>query len=281
MNINTVLFPTDFSDNAEKALPYALEICKRADARLSIMHSADRPFDYGSDDEEAHKSHTQNLHRMMDRLVEEIKQEKKNRPLQVKTVLESGNTVSSILGQVTQLDADLIVMGTKGASGVKKVLYGSNTTDLILKSKVPVLAIPENVSYHGIEHITFTTDFHDRDLEALGDTVQLATLFDAATTVLHVDMNNDFLTDIKFRGFRDLAAEELGDEKLEFQRVYEFSYYAGIADYLTDHTTSLLVMVRYKKPFFDSLLKMDHTKQMGFSTKIPLLVLPGEAYKDQ
>ena len=52
----------------------------------------------------------------------------------------------------------LIIMGTKGASGIKAVSMGSNTDNVITKVKYPVLAVPENAEYHRPKEIAFPTD---------------------------------------------------------------------------------------------------------------------------
>ncbi|WP_273568521.1 universal stress protein [Maribacter halichondriae] len=55
---------------------------------------------------------------------------------------------------------DLIVMGTKGATGLKKATVGSNTGDVITKIKQPLLAVPEDTVYEKPREIAFATDYH-------------------------------------------------------------------------------------------------------------------------
>lgn len=77
------------------------------------------------------------------------------------------------------------------------------------------------------------------------------------------------------RGFKEIATKQLNYESLDFELITQKNFIAGVADFLESHSTSLITMVRYEKPFFSKLLNKDHSKELGFYSKIPLLVLIG------
>lgn len=62
---------------------------------------------------------------------------------------------------------DLIIMGTKGKSNVEKTLFDSISSDVMLKSDVPVLLVPDGKAYFGFDRLVFATDYNDNDLEVL------------------------------------------------------------------------------------------------------------------
>lgn len=278
LDFNHILFPTDFSENAQKALPFALEIARRADATITIMHVIQEPYDFAPMVEEVKRNTTKKVERLLQDMIDGVRKKEEYQGLKIESVIRTGSTVYSILEESRDLDADLIVMGTKGATGMKKILFGSITSEIVLQSGIPVLAIPQHSEYWDIDHITFTTDYHDGDLEALKEIAGLAQLFDSKITVLHVAPERNLKEEIQYRGFREWAGEEIDftETEIAYELMVKKDFYTGLSDYLNDQTTQLITMIRYKKPFFHSLLEKDHTKQMGFYTKVPLLVLPGE-----
>lgn len=254
MQLNRILHPTDFSDSSGDALAYAGQIARDTGAELLVMHSAKSPYIYGSD-----------------RMMEEWISKPEYHDLDIKTSIKAGDVVPNILNE----SADLIVLGSKGKSGIEKVLFGSVTRNLILRSDAPLLIIPAKSTYTGLKHITFTTDYHEGDLATLQQTAELADFFKSGITVLHVAAAENLQTTIRYKGFREIVREQINYASIDFRLLIESDFYTGITSFLENEKTDLIVMTRYKKPFFGNLIERDHTQQMGFFTEVPLLILPG------
>ncbi|MDZ7691061.1 MAG: hypothetical protein U5K69_07965 [Balneolaceae bacterium] len=103
-----------------------------------------------------------------------------------------------------------------------------------------------------------------------------ADTFDSTLRVLHIAEQRDFTTDIRFRGFKDLVEEKAQDHTIEFDLVIQKQFLTGVADYLTEYPVGLFVLVRYKKNMLEKLLSPDHTKQLSYHAKVPMLVLVGD-----
>ncbi len=259
MEINNILVPTDFSGYADNAFSFAIEIARTANARIFFMHSAQSIYSYS-----------------FERLIDKISSEEKLDNLVTETIVEMGDPTNSILNQLDEKDIDLIIMGSKGRSGVRKRLFGSVTMDIISKTPVPLLAIPEKSTYRGFGNIVYTTDYHTGDIEALQSLISFADLFDAELHILHVAKEMDLETEIKYRGFRELVNEQIDYPNLIFETIIEDSFYVGFANYIKKYDARLLSVTRYKKTFFQNLMEKDHTRQMGYHTQMPLLILIGE-----
>lgn len=253
-HIKEILHPTDFSNPAKNAYQYALEVAKKCNANLSIMHSVKQPYAYGSE-------------KMMEDLIS------KNRysDVSVKTRIELGDTVQNIL----RSPGDLIVIGSTGKSKIGKFLLGSISSKTILKSPVPVLVVPADRPYSDFGHLIFTTDYHDKNLVILRQLTKFAELFNAEITVLHIATKDNLETKTKFRGFKEIAVEEVNYSQLNFRLVIEKDFYSGISAFLDGQADELIVMTRGKKTFFQSLIEEEHIQKTVY-TKMPLLVLPEE-----
>lgn len=279
-DINTIFFPTDFSDNANQALPFAAELALKADARLIFLYCVEEPFDFAPMVADKKEKIVEKVSELFEEMVVDLKRKKRFKDLEIETKLLSGHPIVNILDEAKNNEAGLVVMGTKGATGSRKLLFGSFTTETILHSNIPVLAVPEGSEFNKFKQIVFTTDFHEDDLDTLNEVVSLAKLFNSKLKVIHIAREHSLDTDIKFRGFKDLVTETHPEVKFQFELKYENDFFTGIADYIDEHPTDLLVMVRYKKTFWESLVSRSFSKEMGFYTGVPLLVLMGNS-KDE
>lgn len=271
--INNILFPTDFSDNARNALPFALEFSKRTGATLHILHSIEEPYDFAPMAEEVKKGVTRKVQRLFEEMLDEIRKEKKYADIPIHTHIQTGRALYTIPEESENLKIDMIVMGTKGRSGLEKILFGTTTAEVVQLSKVPVLAVPQKTGLDDFDQILFTTDYNDGDLVALAYIAKLAKLFQSKIKIFHAALDNDLKTDIMFRGFRELIREKIPYRNVDFDYDTTITFFEAVADQLDQNDISLLVMVRYQKPF--SLLKKNYSKEMSYYTEVPLLVLPG------
>lgn len=272
-----ILFPTDFSPNAHQALPFAAKIAQRTGATLTLLHVRQELLDIkpgvGS-----HKEKT-TLDSPFEGIIHELRNDERYTDLDLNTIVVKGTPLKNILSQIDEQHPDLIVMGTKGATGKRTTLLGSVTSAVINESEIPVLAVPKNSSIDSLDHLTFTTNYKEGDLSALGQTTHFAQLFNAGVDILHITDRQDLESEIKFRGFRELAQDQIAYKELNFQQVYEYDFFPGVAEYLSEHSKTTLVMVRYQKTFWEKLMNRSHAKEMAFYSKVPLLVLIGDRPK--
>lgn len=275
--VREILFPTDFSENARHALPFVLDLARRSGARLHLFHSIENPYELAPLQEDVKNRTARKVKYLLQDLKQEILQDEQNKELEIETDTIGGQTMFSILQKVDDNDdIDLIVMGTKGASGLKKMLFGSITSEVILHSTVPVLAIPEHIPTPPPTNIIYATDYRDGDLQSIEQLTGWAGLYNAILKVVHVAPNLKLTQDIKFRGFRDLCEERISYKKIDYDLVVENNFHAGITTYLEQNPGSILAMTRYTKQLFSSLFRKSHSKDFSCYTKVPLLVIIGE-----
>lgn len=97
--------------------------------------------------------------------------------------------------------------------------------------------------------------------------------------MLHIASEDNLETRIKFRGFKEIAGEEINYPHMNFRLIYESDFYTGISAFLHGQPDVLVVLSRYKKSFFQTLINKNHIQQTVY-TKVPILVLPGEDKMD-
>lgn len=271
-SINKILFPTDFSANARNALPFALAIAEKNKATLHILHSIEEPYDFAPMEEEIKEGVSSKVRKLFAEMSEEISKDERYSDLKIHTHIQTGRSTDAILEEARSFDIDLIIMGTKGRSGLQKWLFGSTTAEVIEHSQFPVLAIPQEASFKGFDHILFASDYQEADLEVLEDITEWAEIFSSKITVFHSDMDYDLKSEIMFRGFRELVNERISYDKIDFEEG-KSTLFEAVAEKVEKQDISLLVMVSYKEP--SSFLVNKQTKEMSFYIEVPLLVIPG------
>lgn len=271
--IKNILFPTDFSENSRNALDFALQTALKSGATLHIMHSIEEPYDFAPMIEEVKNSLTQRVKKLFDTMVSEIREDEKYEEITIKTYMQTGRALYTILEEVRSRDIDLIVMGAKGRTGLEKIFWGSTTAEIIQRSSVPVLAVPKESSYNDFKQIVFATDYKDGDFEALQFVTGLAELFDSKINIFHSSSESDLKNEILFRGFKEMVTEKINYTNIEFEVDESESFFDAVTNKMANNDISLLVMVHYDESF--PPFPKHESKEMSYYTEIPLLVLSG------
>ena len=146
MKMDTIVVPTDFSADAERALEVAADLARSANGRIFLLHA------YKADFTSAGAAHGAGVIlpegfyvEYRDQTTEQIER------LARETSAKEGVPVEgisipqpawmAILDEAERLDADLIVMGTRGLTGIKHVTLGSNAERVVRKAHCPVLTV--------------------------------------------------------------------------------------------------------------------------------------------
>ncbi|HUH48203.1 MAG TPA: universal stress protein, partial [Arenibacter sp.] len=160
-----ILLPTDFSDNSFDAIRYALLVFKNLKCTFHLLHTymppiynseylIGSPGQIGLGDVIQETSKTQ---------LEDLKSRLENQYDNPKHSFIVHTAFNTLLNEVIETIAsekiDLVVMGTKGATGAQEILFGTNTAHVIKKAKCPVIAVPPKFKYEAPKDILFPTDY--------------------------------------------------------------------------------------------------------------------------
>lgn len=272
-SIDTILFPTDLTDDAHMAFVYTLEIARRTGAGVHIVHAIEEPYDFATRLEETMEALEEEAGEKMDGLRGFIRENEEYRDLDVSWYIKRGRPKAVITEMLDSMEADLIVMGTKSESNLKRLLFGDITSDVVLESDIPILTVPVNSKKPYMDRFLFATDFRAGDIESLRDTVHLARTFEAEIHVLHVSSRKDLEAEIKFRGFTDYISETLDFGNFTFVNVEAPRFTEGVAEYTDENPVSMLVITRHKKKFLKSLFWSSETQDLPTQIHMPMLVM--------
>ncbi|HCM77185.1 MAG TPA: universal stress protein, partial [Cytophagales bacterium] len=114
----------------------------------------------------------------------------------VSTYVQFGAATPTISRFVEDNKVDLVIMGTKGASGLKEFFVGSNTEKVVRWSPVPVIAIKKSVKASSIQNIVFPSTLHNNEEALTMKVKELQNFFKAKLHILYVNTPANFRTDV-------------------------------------------------------------------------------------
>ena len=188
LNIDTILFPTDFSDVAEGAFAHAAHLALQYNATIHVFNvvgpdaeNATNPMDFLSVDpaEEDAVQHVE---------VQTVTQERGTVPI-VYAQTDSDSPADAIVDRTDEYDIDLVVMGTHGRRGMERLLSGSVSEEVVRRAPCPVftvLARDENGTGPQINRVLAPVDLSDQSEQVLNHAVALAESYAAPLDLLHV-----------------------------------------------------------------------------------------------
>jgi nucleotide-binding universal stress UspA family protein len=142
MEIRTILVPTDFSTHANAALEYAMELAATFGARLHLLHAyhVDIPV-AGPGGIALPANFYDEFRKAAKANLDELLQRVKERGIQADGEVVPAPPAIAILDSAEQLPADLVVMGTRGRTGLAHVLLGSVAERTVRMAPCPVLTL--------------------------------------------------------------------------------------------------------------------------------------------
>ena len=143
-----LLVALDLSDSTELIVKEAEEIAKKMSAPVWILHNAEPAPDvleFRADPQAARDSLAEKFHHEH-RQIQEIAKRLRKEGLEATALLVHGPTVEVILKEASDLDVDMIIVGSHGRSAVYQLLVGSFSEGLLRKSRCPVLVVPTGKS---------------------------------------------------------------------------------------------------------------------------------------
>jgi nucleotide-binding universal stress UspA family protein len=270
--VRRLLVPTDFSSDALTAVKYGVQFGKVLKSRITLFHAVRIPVMSTAEMVLAPSMNDEKLDAQLrlDSLKNSMIQEFDYDNIDV--LVSSGFAVDEITRLSKSESMDMIVMGTKGASGIAEMLIGSNTAVVIEKSTCPVLAVPSGAEFTKPTKIVFATNYADNDFQSLYLLAEMFKPFNPEIIVLHVELKGDHKSENRMLDwFRGQVTTNIPYDNFSFQLTRGDSVENTVHAYIVANDISLLSVSTRKRNFFDRLTSRSLTKKLAYHSDIPLL----------
>ena len=276
--MTNILIPTDFSENAWNAIKYGILFFKAEPANFYLLHVSLANRQDSSDDTATNSiffdiKHTNGIRKKLEELEKRIEESYLNTNHRFYPLHEHTFFVDGIKRAITEKKIDFIVMGTKGATGLKEATLGSRTGEVITRVKCPTLVIPEKAQYKEPKEIVFPTDFNSYYKNKILLTLaEVMAINNARLHVLHVIRNNRRLTTLQ-RENKVFLEDFLEDKHYDFHFLDEKNIEDGLSAFIADRQIDMIAMVAKNINFFQRLLFKPSVAKISYHTDTPFLVL--------
>lgn len=272
-----ILYPTDFSDTAENAFIFALQIADHLGASVITLHAFDRPdisdFNlpgilrevYDSIDLEEFENYEDEIPVLRD-----IASDNGYYHVPMVHVLEEGAPVSAILRTANKNKADLIVMGATGAGMMEAFFFGTISGKVMEEAHCPVIVVPTEAEFDGlIDHIGVATNCTPDDAALIEALKKFRDVMGSHLHIIHVDTSSNGEGAQKLKSFSE---PWLQDKKMSFHCVANKDINDGLEQCFQENHIDLLAMLSHRRTWFDEIFEKNRAKELSYQQSIPLMV---------
>lgn len=269
-----VLLLTDFTNNARNAIAYGIALFKE-NANYTLLNAclepsmfADKPILITDSIQKLSEKGLKEDRHFIEEQFPQIK-------LKITSQTEFG-TIESLLEDVSiKEDFDYIIMGTKGET-TQRWLQESSAKTAAQHSHVPVIIVPDKAVFNKIASIVFASDLSEDESFLIDLVANLALLFDANLTILHVDKNPKSTVESAFE-FNKIK-ERTPYPKLNYVDLVEDDVESAIITYVEENKTDLLAVTTYTTTLMQRIFHQSVTKNLIQHIHLPLLVFNRKKY---
>jgi len=268
-----ILVPTDFSENATNAFRYAQAVAKDLGGEitlLNVVHMQGLPAaTFGIDKfmNMVEETIRKESHKALDETVATA-----DKGLMITKRVELTYNIQECLKKViAQEKFNLVIAGTKGATGLKKVFIGSNAAGMIDNLPVPVIVVPKDAQYKDHAHIAYVTDIIGEEID-FPEVIRLARLFKAKAGILHVDTTGK-ANEEEIRTMFDTIAGKHHFRDYTITVLREKDILSGIDNFLLTHPSDFLCVAPEKKTIFGRFFDRSLSKELAYQSTLPVLAI--------
>ena len=286
--VRKILVPVDYSECSQLACRYAFQLASIIHAEIHLFHTFYSPaFDLV--ELTSSKKERQRIKKQI------YQSEKEKEEVQFKAFYES--VMGAFSGDVSTFNVnhtlqpgiptieiidfsedylpDLIVMGTKGRNKETAIL-GSVTEKIIHRSDYPVLTIPEDYIFVGLNKVNsvlFVTSTDESDFESMRKLMLLTEPYHLKINYLHICKDPESHKEIlKLEGIKKYFSEVYRDYNIEFFTADNKDILVQIDELVLEKQIKIIAISRKKRGLISKLFKSSLTKRLFYHTTVPLLV---------
>ncbi len=272
--VQKILVPTDFSPKADQALKIACDLAKVTRAEIVLLHTIDLPYSTELRKEKLRTELEKSAKPALKEQVKWAKTELSRLKINVDSKLVIGNPIQAIVKEAGEGKYDLICMGNRISSGLRRFVFDNTTNGVIDLSPCPVLATTDKVKEVNLRNMIFGTDFREGDLNILLRISRLARELKSHIDVVHVCKRRSFDETLRLTGFERLAEKKVDYKDMKFHQFVDDDVDEGIETAIKAMNAGLVILSREHRSFLDALFGSDVIDDLVYKAEIPVLVFP-------
>lgn len=186
-----IIVPVDFSEYSEYALKTAAKLAKKNNAELLVLHMLEMSDIMLSSSDSMQQQKAVFFFKLAEKKFDNFLNKDYLKGIKLTPIVKHFKVFSEVNDVAEKHHADLIVMGSHGASGIKEFFVGSNAERVVRSTKVPVLVVKNDVSQINFGVVVFACDFSEESISAYKNAVNMFVNKGSKMYLVYVNLPND------------------------------------------------------------------------------------------
>lgn len=273
--MKTILFPTDFSKNAVHASHYAAMLANIYEARIILLNVDYIPLvpaNHHSQEAQraviiSMKKAQEDLEAFKNQFIDETKMN----PHRVLQQVVYGYPADKIVQEANYLNADMIVMGTKGASNFLDKWLGTNAQKVMKNADCPVWIIPQKAKIKHPKKVMYAADFREGEILATQKIVKITEPLEAFCKVIHI---HDIFEPLEKSIVKEQVTtinEEFEEDNVFARSLNRSDIIEGLEVYMESFKPDVLALAIHEKSFLERFFNESVTKHFVQLSQLPIV----------
>jgi nucleotide-binding universal stress UspA family protein len=270
-----ILVPIDFSKPSEYAARMAAKIAKKTGASITLIHLIELPSgvsDMGYRSRFSIPESMLYLRKTKEKVLE-FKKSFFSEDLTVAYFIKLNNPFDGIIKYADKIDADLILMGSKGHSKFEEIMIGSNTEKIVRNSKVPVIVVKRDSKKFSLKNLVFASNFKKENKEVFTKFLNFANAFNSKIHLLRVNtpsqFESTFTTEQKMKNF----IKEYNLPKYSLNIYNDTSIEKGIINFSRENKADLIALSTHGRSGISHLFSESVAKTLSKKALKPIFTV--------
>ncbi len=272
-----IVVPVDFSDEASHALNFAIEFNQKVKGEIILVHVIEMPVARLSFTGEMNAAGVESFytgefvkatHNKLDEWAKRVSEAGQA----VSVHMKYGNAFTNISKLIAEEDANWIVMGSKGASGLKEIFIGSNAERMVRFAKCPVFIIKGETHIKDMKNLTFTSDLSEEQDLIAHHAKEIQDLLGLNMHVVKVKTPYNWLEDVQVKKQLERFAERNYLKDYTLNTLTSDFADEGAIKFAEENNSGLIVMGTHGRKGLAHLIGKSIAEDVVNESKIPILV---------
>ncbi len=280
-NISKILFPTDFSENAQNAFQHALIFADKLNASIDVLHVVypeSAPLDIPVVAVQPTLQKVEAAKEIQNQFINFCVTKAKKKytfinKINISTNVEVGTLTNIVMKTVGEENIDLIIMGTRSKHNIFEKLFGSASSSIVGNAPCHVMVIPEGMVVGEIKSVGFATDLLKSDTKHILDVDQLLRPFNPKIKCVHIQTTKKEKKQLQFEEMVQFFKEERPGLHISFYQLEGLDPVNRLNKFIETWDIDLLVMFAPQRGMWEHLIYVSNTRKMAFRSQVPLLIL--------
>lgn len=274
-----ILVPTDFSKPAQNAIDVAVDVAKRANAQIILLHVVEEAsgttfnitgevnLSGGWED----KLFTMKLIERSKKQMAKVFEDVKATGVKVKQELRVGTAFHGMRDIITEQKVDLVVMGTAGRTKLDEMIIGTNTEKVVRHAKCPVLTVHKKPATTDFKNIVYATSM-SKDEEVFSRIVRnTQTMYDSTIHLVRINTPGNFQRDAVVIKYMQDFAKKLQLKNYTINIFNDLTEEEGIIYFADSIDADLIAMATHGRKGFAHVLAGSIAEEVVSHSKRPVL----------